>query len=137
MKPESFADLNAEAVRTFYEKAPYRTWKGHRLLAADGSTCVLPDHATTRDEFGVHKMGRYADVERCMATTSMMYDVLNLVTVDALIDKYAISEQLLLKEHLANVKFLCNDLLLLDRGYPSIALMYILEAKAHKFLYKA
>ena len=133
LKPEAFTDLNAEAGRTFYQKAPYRTWKGHRLLAADGSTCVLPDHATTREEFGVHKMRRNADAPGCIATTSMIYDVLNLVTVDALIDKYAKSEQLMLREHLSNVKFLNNDLLLLDRGYPSIALMYILEQKRKDF----
>lgn len=133
LKPEAFTDLNAEAVRTFYQKAPYRTWKGHRLLAADGSTCVLPNHATIQEEFGIHKMGRNADAPRCMATTSMMYDVLNLVTVDALLDKYAKSEQLMLREHLSNVKFLSNDLLLLDRGYPSIALMYILQQRRLDF----
>lgn len=127
--PEAFTDLNTEALKTFYEDAPYRSWKGHRLLAADGSTCVLPNHKTTKEEFGVHNMGRHADAPRCMASTSLMYDVLNLVTLDALIDKYAVSEQLLLKQHLSKVNFLQKDLLLLDRGYPSISLLYTLEHK--------
>ncbi|WP_179091400.1 IS4 family transposase, partial [[Flexibacter] sp. ATCC 35208] len=127
--PEAFKDLNTEAGKTFYEDAPYLSWKGHRLLAADGSTCVLPNHKTTREEFGVHNMGRHADAERCIATTSLMYDVLNLVTLDAIIDKYAVSEQILLRQHLSNVKFLRKDLLLLDRGYPGMSLMYTLQHK--------
>jgi hypothetical protein len=87
LHPEAFSELNAEAARTFYEQAPYRQWKGHRLLASDGSTCVLPNHKTTSKEFGIHQMGRTADSDRCMATISMMYDVLNLVTLDGQIDK--------------------------------------------------
>ena len=127
--PEAFKDLNSEAGNKFYEEAPYLSWKGHRLLAADGSTCVLPNHKTTREEFGVHNMGRNADAERCMGSTSIMYDVLNLVTLDAIIDKYTVSERELLKQHLSNVKFQRKDLLLLDRGYPSISLMYVLQNK--------
>lgn len=133
LHPEAFAELNAEAARTFYEQAPYRKWKGHRLLAADGSTCVLPNHKTTTEEFGIHKMGRHADADRCMATISMMYDVLNLVTLDAQIDKYAVSEQKLLRDHISNVKFLDNDLLLLDRGYPSLSLLFILQQKRRDY----
>ena len=127
--PEAFKDLNSEAGKKFYDEAPYLSWKGHRLLAADGSTCILPNHKTTREEFGVHNLGRNANAERCMASTSLMYDVLNLVTLDAIIDKYAASERQLLKQHLSNVKFRPKDLLLLDRGYPSISLMYVLQNK--------
>ena len=54
---------------------------------------MLPDHPTTRQEFGVHKMGRNAEAPRSLATTSIVYDVLNLLTVHAIIDKYAVSEQ--------------------------------------------
>ena len=46
-----------------------------------------------------------------MATTSIVYDVLNLLTLDAIIDKYAESKQVLLKQHLSRVKFMEGDLL--------------------------
>jgi hypothetical protein len=133
LKPEAFLELNQEGCRSFYEDAPYLEWNHHRVLAADGSTLMLPDHSTTREEFGVHKMGRNADAERSLATTSIVYDVLNLLTVDAIIDKYAVSEQQLLQEHLSRVKFLEGDLLLLDRGYPSIALMFTLQQRRIEF----
>ena len=93
LKPEAFLELNQEGCRSFYEDAPYLEWNHHRVLAADGSTLMLPDHPTTRQEFGVHKMGRNAEAPRSLATTSIVYDVLNLLTVDAIIDKYAVSEQ--------------------------------------------
>jgi len=129
LKPEAFLELNAEGARSFYEDAPYLIWKDHRVLAADGSTLIVPDHPTTREEFGVHKVGRHAKAERCMATTSIVYDVLNLLTLDAIIDKYAESEQVLLKQHLSQVKFMEGDLLLLDRGYPSMSLMFQLQQR--------
>jgi len=127
LKPESFLELNAEGCRSFYEHAPYLVWNDHRILAADGSTLMLPDHTTVWQEFGVQKVGCKADAQRCMATTSVVYDVLNLLTLDAIIDKYEVSEQVLLKEHLSRVKFLPGDILLLDRGYGSISLFYRLH----------
>ena len=133
LKPEAFLELNQEGCRSFYEDAPYLEWNHHRVLAADGSTLMLPDHPTIREEFGVHKMGPNADAPRSLATTSIVYDVLNLLTVDAIIDKYAVSEQQLLREHLSRVKFLEGDLLLLDRGYPSMALMFILQQRRIEF----
>ncbi|MCW0218873.1 MAG: transposase, partial [Prosthecobacter sp.] len=67
------------------------------------------------------------------ATVSLVYDVLNLLTVDAIIDKYAASEQQLLQQHLSKVHFLAGDLLLLDRAYPSMALMFSLRQQQLEF----
>ena len=56
--------------------------------------------------------------EACpMARVSQMFDVLNKLTVDAIISPYHVGERELMKQHL--LKLLPNDLLLLDRGYPS------------------
>ena len=70
---------------------------------------------------------------RSMVRISICYDVLNLLTLDAKIDAFNVSEQTLLKEHLEKVPFKQGDVLLLDRGYPSIALMYILKQKGIHF----
>lgn len=125
--PEAFLELMHTCLPEFYNSAPYYTWKEHRLLAVDGSTLNLPDHKTIEEEFGMHHVGCNADVKRSMARTSLCYDVANLITLDARIDKFTTSEQTLLGEHLETVSFLSNDVLLLDRGYPSIALMYELQ----------
>lgn len=134
LKPEAFVDLSKEGCRTFYEDAPYREWNHHRVLAGDGSALILPNHPTTREEFGVYKMGPpNLPSDRCMARTSIVYDVLNLLTVDAIIDKYNVSEQQMLQQHLSRVQFLEGDLLLLDRAYPSLALMFTLQQRGIEF----
>ena len=56
-----------------------------------------------------------------------MYDVLNLVILNAKIDAFKVHETILLKTQLKEVDFMANDILLLDRGYPSIGLLYELQ----------
>ena len=124
LKSDAFIELYQAALPCFYESAPYNKWKGHRLLAVDGSTINLPSHPTVEDEFGVQGVGCKADVKRSMGRVSICYDVLNQVTLDGRLDKYTTSEAALLQTHLEQVNFLAQDLLLLDRGYPSVGLMY-------------
>ena len=52
-----------------------------------------------------------------MARISQMFDVLNKVTINAIINPYHVGERELLHSHMLNL--LPNDLLLLDRGYPA------------------
>ena len=77
---------------------------------------MLPNHTSIIEEFGQHNFGPKADRPRSMAMGSMLYDVLNQVTIDAQIAPYAASERELLFKQLDKVKK--GDLLLLDRGYP-------------------
>jgi len=63
---------------------------------------------------------------RSVAVASFLYDPINLITVDAQIAPYVVSEQDLLVEHLKYVG--AGDILLLDRGYPSMSLFYRLAA---------
>lgn len=131
LKHEAFIELNDNAINTFYSEAPYLVWNGMRLLAVDGSRLVLPNHPSVKEEFGVHNFGPNADSEQSLALTSVLFDPLNLVTLDAQIAPYASSERELLYKHLEKVQE--GDLLLLDRGYPSIALIYLLTAKKINF----
>ncbi len=133
LRPEAFLEMNQTGVRTFYEQAPYLQWKQHRLLGIDGSGLSLPDHSSVREEFGVHQMGRDGGVPRSIAKVSICYDVLNLLTLDAIIDKYATGEQTLLKEQLERIAFKKGDILLLDRNYPSVGLMYELDQRGIGF----
>ncbi len=134
----AFVRLNQIAANTFYEQAgSYYTWYGHRLLAVDGSRLVLPNHKSVKEEFGECSFGPNADSMRSMAIASMLYDVLNQITLDAQLAPFKStnskknSEQALLQEHR---KFLqSNDLLLLDRGYPSLLLFFQLKAQGVDF----
>lgn len=131
LNPNAFKEMNENVCQTFYEQAPYLLWKKHRLLAVDGTRLLLPRHKTIIEEFGECGFGPNADSKRSLALASMLYDVLNLVTIDAQIAPYDFSERDLLYRHLPNIKK--GDLLLLDRGYPSIALLYLLTAMGVDF----
>jgi hypothetical protein len=131
LNPWAFKRLNEVAVNSFYEAASYYTWHSFRTLAIDGTRLLLPNHATTKAEYGEYHFGPKADSKRCMAIGSMLYDVLNHLTIDAEIAPYSGSENDLLKKHLAHIKQ--GDLLLLDRGYPCFWLLFLLTAKGIEF----
>ena len=131
LNPWAFIRLNEVAVNTFYDRAEYYQWHGMRTLAVDGSRLVLPNHPSVIEEFGQHEFGPKADSKRSLAMVSMLYDVLNQVTLDAQIAPYASSESSLLVKHLDKVQK--GDLLLLDRGYPSFWLLFLLKAKGVEF----
>lgn len=127
LNPWAFKRLNEVTVNTFYENNEVYTWNGMRVMAVDGSRLILPNHPTVKEEFGVHAFGPNADSERSLALCSVFYDVLNLLAVDSQIAPYASSERDLFYKHLEYAKE--EDLILLDRGYPSMALFFLLLAK--------
>ncbi len=131
LKHEAFIELNNSVNQTFYSEAPYLVWNQMRLLSVDGTRLVLPNHKSVIEEFGEHSFGPNADSKRSLALASVLYDSLNLITLDARIAPYSDSERGLLYQHLEKVK--SGDLLLLDRGYPSIALLFLLMAKGIEF----
>ena len=131
LNPWGFKRLNEVAVNSFYANNEVYTWYNMRVLSVDGSRLVLPNHKTVKEEFGVHKFGPNADSERSLALCSVLYDVLNLIAIDSQIAPYVSSERALLYDHLEFAKE--DDLLLMDRGYPSMALFFLLMAKGIHF----
>ena len=127
----AFIRLNEVVVNTFYEEAEYYVWHGMRTLAVDGTRLLLPNHPSVIEEFGQHNFGPKADSPRSMALASMLYDVLNQITIDAQIAPYSESEGDLLSKHLDKIKK--GDLLLLDRGYPCFWLLFMLKARGIEF----
>ncbi len=131
LNPWAFRRLNEVTSNAFYNEAEYYAYHGMRLLAVDGTRLVLPNHPSIIEEFGEHGFGPNADSPRSLALGSMLYDVLNQITLDAQLGPYSSSERDLLLEHLERVE--TGDLLLLDRGYPSFWLLYLLKAKGVEF----
>lgn len=131
VKHEAFIELNQNVIETFYNEAPYLGWRGLRILAVDGTRLVLPNHKSIIEEFGEHSFGPNADSKRSLALGSCLYDCINLLTLDAQIAPYSASERDLLLKHLEKVN--SGDLLLMDRGYPSKALLFLLKAKGLQF----
>lgn len=131
LNPWAFKRLNEVAINSFYQGASYYEWHQMRLLSVDGTRLVLPNHASVVQEFGMHHFGPKADSRRCLAIGSLLYDVLNQVTLDSQIAPYASSERDLLMEHLEHIQ--PGDLLLLDRGYTSFWLLFLLKARGIEF----
>ena len=102
-----------------------------RVLAIDGSRLMLPNHQSIKEEFEEHHFGPKANSPRSLSLISMLYDVVNHLTIDAEIAPYSESEKDLLKLHLDKVEK--GDLLLLDRGYPCFWLLFLLKAKGVEF----
>ena len=129
LKASAFAELNRQAVvQTLYEDDDYRTWKGFRLLANDGSLVRLPMSPSIVESFGTVPYrvtngktagctGQYA-----YARASVVYDVLNRVALDARFDPKSAYEVAQTVQHL-NAIVPLNDLWLHDRGYANFELI--------------
>jgi Transposase DDE domain len=128
LNPWAFGELNQVCNKHFYDHAPYRRWRGFRLLAIDGSTAVLPKHKTISEQFGVVNFGPYANSPRSVARISLLYDVLNFMTLDGQMDSYSTGERELARKHFDQVEP-GEDLVLMDRGYPSLSLMYDMQSR--------
>jgi hypothetical protein len=115
LKFEAFVELNLHLVHYFEKYFRLRQWYGFRLLAIDGSTVRLPMTESIAEHFGVWN-GRQG-APSPMARVSQLFDVLNKISVDALIKPKSIGERELAAQHMINV--MDNDLILLDRGYPA------------------
>jgi len=126
-------ELNQVAYKSFYENAPWRSFQRFRLLAVDGSTAVLPRHPSAEEAFGITNFGPYADSPRSVARMSVLYDVLNLTVLDAQIDKYDTSERELARKHFEFIEP-ASDLVLFDRGYPSLGLIFEMKNKGINYL---
>ena len=120
----AFIELSNHAVEEFYKNEKTRLWNGFRLIAIDGSSSNLPTHASVIQEFGSYSSGCKNSVESSLARVSLIYDVLNYITLDARIENQEFSECALMKEQLNTGILKQGDLFLADRGYPSNALMY-------------
>lgn len=118
-------------VAQFYKDAPYLTWHGRRILGVDGTRIQLPNDKSVIEEFGQHHCGPNADSPCSIATASVMYDCLNLVPIDSQIAPFKTGESKLLLEHLPYVKE--GDILVMDRGYPSFWLLFLLTARKIDF----
>jgi len=129
LKHGAFIELNDTVVKEFYDNAPYILWDKHRILAVDGSTVMLPNSADIESEFGSADFGPQASSKRTVARISMVYDVLNLITLNAKLSNFKTHESVLLKSQLEELEFKKDDVLLLDRAYPSIGLLYELNSR--------
>lgn len=119
LKPEGFIELNTSLQLQYYMEGDFKTFKGYRLLAIDGSDIHLPNAAPIIERFGL-----------CsglpMASASILYDPLNHIVLDAVIDPYlGGDERRQANVHIEKTSHFegISNIFIFDRGYPEMALI--------------
>jgi hypothetical protein len=137
MKQQSLSEarskLNVWAFRNLFEltvqtMTEHRTekWHGYLVYATDGIKVSLPIDKELSAYYGA--LGK--DATAPTAQGSAMYDVLNDIIVDALIEPMQEDERTLAKKHIESCKNLAPEdkkLLIFDRNYPSFDFIEELE----------
>ncbi len=117
----AFEELANDASVLFYKEDDYKKYKGFRLLAVDGSSVTLPNNDNVKSVFSTSKVvNQHKDKEKriVQSRVSVLYDVLNNISVDAVMSDYSIGEITIAKDNHFK-KLNNNDLIIFDRGYPS------------------
>ena len=134
IRPEAFKEILALTVREFYGKAPFHRWHGHRVLAIDGTKYNLPTSQELLEMYG----SQQGSNNQIQAMGSCLYDVLNGMILDAQLAPYYANERALAENHLQILSETMKqestqELILIDRGYPSAKLIETMEK--HGFHY--
>jgi len=128
-----FIELYKDLIGGYYNDYDYNKYKGHRLLSIDGTKLRLPDTEDVMKEFGAvpintPKMnGEYAGSQ-----VSVLFDVLNELTLDSIMSHSKASEHYLAREHLNSCQE--GDLILFDRNYRGYELFAEITGKKLEFI---
>jgi len=141
LDPIVFKLLNQKLIQEFYTDNEIKTFHGFRILSVDGSQIHLPSSKELINYYGTWQN---KNKKTPMGQASMLFDVLNKITVDSTIVPYKTSERDLALEHIKNiieinkdtgfVKNGITDLFLFDRGYPSMELIISLCKNKKDFI---
>lgn len=116
-------------VDVMYQDDDHICYKGHRLLAIDGSTLRLPNSEDCREEFGVVSYAKVSPVE---GKASILYDTLNNIPIHAELFKGRTSDLVCAPHHLEYITE--EDIILADRGYDSYRFFAAILAKNANFI---
>lgn len=134
LSPVVFQLLNKKLIQEFYTDNEFKLFKGLRLLAIDGSVLRLPYDKELAKIYGISEPNKSVPLAR----TSVLFDLLNELTLHAKIGPFLGSERDLAVEHIKELNELNNepfkDLLMFDRGYPSLFLIFLLYKSNKHFL---
>jgi hypothetical protein len=133
VSPKAFIYLLDEVNKWFYKNVPFKTYRGYRLLAIDGTVLQLHNNENLRDVFGYIE-NQNSKVARAQA--SALYDVENDIIIASKITHYKTGERAIAEELINEMCELgtYNDLLLFDRGYPSRDFIQFIETKQLRYL---
>jgi hypothetical protein len=118
---EAIRELFRLSVSCFFKSIDNTTlWNGYHIFAIDGSTVQIPFSDENMEEFGTNP-NQY-DMDNALASSSMLYDVINDIIIDATLSPYRQDERLVACQHIdafLNLGVKKPSIFLFDRGYPS------------------
>lgn len=138
LKHTAFVSLNREFVKDYYKLGGYHLYEGkYVLVAVDGSLCQLPESAPLAHYFGRSENQYGAGM--VIGRASVMYDVLNQISMDSIFGAYRESENAMFDKHEQNFapqkSFIKHPILyLLDRSYPSYDTLQNLQQQGDCFI---
>lgn len=140
LKPQIFIDIYKDYLIDFYNNYPkeVKTFKGYNVCAIDGSLFEIPNTKELREEYKTQKNSS-GNRESARARVSGIYDVENGFMLDALIKDCVEGEKELAKKNIENtskILNLKNCIIIFDRGYPGIDLIWYLEKLKIKYIFR-
>ena len=129
LRPEALRGLLQYLARATRKHVPVPRWHGLRVLAIDGSTLRLPELGDVRETFGgmLTSCGKF----RVMARLVSLFDVATQMPFDTKLVPYATDERSIATELWESLSR--DDLVLLDRGFPSYSIFTELQDRAIPF----
>ena len=140
LKPQIFIDIYKDYLMDFYNNYPeeVKTFKGYYICAIDGSLFEIPNTKELREEYKTQKNSS-GNRESARARVSGIYDVENGFMIDALIKDCGEGEKELAKKNIENTSKILNlenCIIIFDRGYPGIDLIWYLEKLKIKYIFR-
>lgn len=135
LDPEIFKYIIEESNNEFYSDNDERVklWNGFRLLACDGSFFNVPFTPKLVKKFGVLTNQHITQVPN--ARCSILYDLENEMILNGTLSHCSMGEREILVSQLDVIKKSgFNELIILDRGYPSFDLVHEFNTRKINFL---
>ncbi len=136
LKWTAFIFLNDELVKDFYADDDYKKYKGRIFLAVDGFSLSLPNVEKLGKQFGrpSNQTGKGPNpIAACIA----LYDILNELVISSSIRRNKTSERKMAENGIDKMLTLIPNnkyLLVADRGFPSIGMLFYLASKNIDFV---
>jgi hypothetical protein len=133
ISPSAFIKLSNVTTSWYYEDDDFKKYKGYRLSAIDSTVIGINNTKRLREAYDcVWTNGR--GVAR--ATAACIYDIENDMVLTSKITRYNPNERNLAVDLIEQLKCIGmkKELIIFDRGYPSLDLIEYLEKNSIKYL---
>ena len=138
IRSEFFKLMSNTVVEEFYRSTRVLKWHGFVLMACDGTRLALPDVDELGRCFGWYHTYQGKNLYPC-AKACVFHDTLNNITVCASVEKKDTDDRISFESHFRQASELTGSrtIMLLDRGYFSYHMMYVMSKENQKFVMKA